>query len=110
MTLRALWLLLWCGCGSIPVVFPADAGARMCSPSSCASPLVCEVGGDCVECTTNAHCNGATPACDPASKRCVPCQGTVGCAAPYVCSPSAALCVLPCTGMGGNECPGFLDM
>ena len=110
MRLRLLLLLVWCGCGSIPVVFPEDAGTHMCSPTTCAAPLVCEVSGECVECTTNTQCTGATPACDAASKRCVPCQGTVGCTAPYVCSPSAALCVLPCTGMGGNECPGFIDM
>lgn len=106
--MRGLWLSwVLCGCGSLPVVFPGDAGSRSCSPEvSCAAPLVCS-SGECVECGSDADCGAATPACDPITRRCVPCRGAVGCASPYVCSPSAPVCVLPC--MDGNGCPGFIE-
>lgn len=102
-------LALTSACGRVAVVFPGtDAGAVGCGTSHpCATPLVCDLGGACVECVTDADCNLAMPACDPNTKRCVPCRGTVGCAAPYVCSPSAASCVLPC--VDGSDCPGFID-
>lgn len=110
MNLRStgLVLLVLCGCGELPVVFPEDAGSRMCGASNpCRTPLVCDVGGECVECVTDVNCAAPSPACDPVTKRCVPCRGAVGCTAPYVCSPSAPVCVLPC--LGGNDCPGFID-
>lgn len=109
------WLvgaLLWlCSCGSIAVVFPADdAGTVPCgSGRPCAAPLQCDASGACVECTSDAHCGGATPACDPVLRRCVPCRGTVGCSAPYVCSPSAPFCVLPCADGSSGSCPGFIE-
>lgn len=105
--------LLLCGCGNVPVVFPADdAGAPppQCGPSkACAAPLVCDASGACVECTSDANCGGANPACDPLNKRCVPCRATVGCSAPYVCSPSAPFCVLPCIDGNSTDCPGFIE-
>lgn len=107
-----LCLALLSGCGSIVVRFPYDGGvvasSRRCSADHpCAAPLVCDVGGECVECVVDADCGGATPACDGLSKRCVACRGAVGCAAPYVCSPSAPVCVLPC--VDAVDCPGFID-
>jgi hypothetical protein len=108
----ALLSLLLCGCGSIPVVFPGDGGipgSRACSAQNpCAAPLVCEASGECVECIIDANCSGATPACDAATKRCVTCKASLGCTLPYVCSPSAPVCVLPCV-MDSSECPGFID-
>jgi Cys-rich repeat protein len=109
--LRCWLLLLWCGCGEVAVIFPADdAGAPPCSAShACQAPLVCDVSGECVECVTDASCAAPNPACDPATHRCVPCRGTLGCTAPYVCSPSAPFCVLPCTDGSSGSCPGFLE-
>jgi hypothetical protein len=109
VTLRLSALLLALGgCGSVPVVFPEDAGSRMCSASTpCRAPLICDVSGECVECVTDTHCAAPSPACEPTTKRCVPCRGTVGCVGPYVCSPSAPVCVLPCAD--GNGCPGFIE-
>ena len=95
-------------CGSTPVVFPGDATSRVCgAAASCAAPLSCDSSGECAECASDANCGGSTPACDPATKRCVPCRGSLGCSAPYVCSPSAPVCVLPC--VDGNGCPGFIE-
>lgn len=123
-----LSLALWCGCGEpIVVTFPGsgsgsgngdggngdggDGGypsAVPCSPSNlCAAPLVCDVAGGCVECSTDANCSGATPACDLLTRRCVTCRGALGCNGGYVCSPSAPVCVLPCVDALG--CPGFID-
>lgn len=108
MRLRLSVLLLSVSCDSIPVVFPEDAGSRLCSASNpCRMPLVCDPSGECVECLVDAHCSAPSPACDPITRRCVPCRGAIGCTAPYVCSPSAPVCVLPC--MDGNDCPGFID-
>lgn len=108
---RLLPLLLWCGCGSIPVTFPGDGGlpgSRACSTTHpCAAPLVCDSLGECTECLTDAQCNGSTPACDPATRRCVACRGSLGCTLPYVCSPSVPVCVLPC--QDSADCPGFID-
>ena len=111
MTLRLSMLLLWCGCGEVAVTFPADdAGVLPCGSSrACQSPLVCDVSGACVECVTDANCSGANPACDASSHRCVPCRGTVGCTAPYVCSPTAPFCVLPCIDGSSGSCPGFIE-
>lgn len=112
MTWRWAALLVLYGCDTVTVVFPAeDAGAPpMCGTSKpCAAPLVCDVSGACVECTTDGNCSGANPACDPVAKRCVPCRGSVGCVAPYVCSPSAPFCVLPCISGSSGTCPGFIE-
>ena len=106
-----LSLLLLCGCGSVAVSFPGDGGingSRTCSAANpCGAPLVCDSGGECVECISDTNCTGDTPACDTLTKRCVACQGNVGCAGGYVCSPSAPVCVLPCTEP--SECPAFID-
>lgn len=110
--IRAVFLgALLSGCEIIPVAFPGDAGAQQrpeCGAGNpCATPLICDASGECVECSVDANCGGATPACEPTTKRCVPCRGAVGCTGSYVCSPSAAICVLPC--MDGNGCPGFIE-
>jgi Cys-rich repeat protein len=45
-----------------------------CSPNQpCLSGQVCSPGGQCVQCTSDAQCGGATPRCDLASNRCVAC-------------------------------------
>lgn len=104
-------LALLGGCGSLPVNFPGDAGlpgSRACSTTNpCATPLACDPSGECVECISDAQCSGATPACDATTRRCVACRGSLGCAAPYVCSPSAPVCVIPC--LENTSCPGFID-
>lgn len=109
MTRAGLLAVLLAGCGSIPVVFPGDAGTRACSEAQpCARPLVCDALGECVECISDAQCSGALPACDPATKRCVACRGTVGCSSPQVCSASAPVCVQTCQEGSPSACPGFL--
>ena len=100
------WLSFFLCCGNIPVVFPG--GSRACgAETACKAPLICDANGECVECFTDSHCSGANPACDSITKRCVPCRGAIGCSSPSVCSPSAAVCVLPC--VDGNNCPGFIE-
>lgn len=100
------WVLFLIGCDSIPVVFPGNS--RVCgADAGCSAPLVCDTSGECVECFTDSHCGGASPACDSITRRCVPCRGAIGCTSPSVCSPSAPVCVVPC--VDGNDCPGFID-
>ena len=99
-------ICLLSGCDTIPVVFPASS--RACgADAGCAVPLVCDTNSECVECFLDSHCSAASPACDPATHRCVPCRGAIGCSSPSVCSPSASVCVLPC--VDGSNCPGFID-
>lgn len=39
----------------------------------CPAGQVCGANGQCVQCTTDANCSGATPRCDTTTNRCVPC-------------------------------------
>ncbi len=93
------------GCGSMAVVFPR--GSRACGvDAGCPAPSVCDTSSECVECFLDSHCSAASPACDPVTRRCVPCRGAIGCTSPAFCSPAAPLCVQSC--VDGSDCPGFL--
>lgn len=101
--------LLWSACGNVVVSFPGDGGgSRACSATeACASPLVCNASGECVECVTDAQCAGPTPACDATVGRCVGCRGAIGCSAPTICSPTRPVCLQTC--QDNPDCPGFVD-
>lgn len=105
-TLCCLGLL---GCGSVAVRFPApDAGTPGFDGGACgcASPLRCEDSSSrCVECLSSADCSGETPVCDPTLARCVPCAGTLGCAAGSTCEAVHRQCVTTCTEL--VTCTGF---
>jgi hypothetical protein len=79
----------------------------MCDDDGDCSPQVCKVStGQCVACTTDAHCSQspAGPRCDTATNTCVQCLGDADCAAEPVrkrCQPGTYRCV-EC--LGNSDC------
>jgi hypothetical protein len=54
------------------------------------------VGPTQFECSTDDHCGGRRPYCDPRTRRCVECTGPNQCPWPLVCDLFTERCALPC--------------
>ena len=52
--------------------------------------------GQCVQCTSDAHCGPGAPRCDTMMHRCVACILTTDCVGGYLCK--TGLCAPPCAG------------